>query len=113
MILTLSKNLIFKLKILGSFGIVWFCLWILIASNKPSTNRFISKKEQEYIEQETNETMSLNRNEMKTPWLQIMKSIPALTIFFGHLTSNWATYLFTTSMPTYIKEILKFDIQSV
>ena len=57
--------------------------------------------------------MSLNRNETKTPWLQIMKSIPALAIFFGHLASNWATYLFTTSMPTYMKEILKFDIQSV
>lgn len=42
-----------------------------------------------------------------------MKSKPCLALFVGHASSNWGMYLFLTSLPTYMKEVLKFDVKSV
>jgi ACS family sodium-dependent inorganic phosphate cotransporter-like MFS transporter 5 len=88
---------------------------MIFSSSRPENNRFISSKEREYIEKETKESMrSLRKNEDQvTPWLKIMTSGPALAIFFGHSCSNWGTYLFLTSLPMYMKEILEFDVTSV
>ncbi len=47
------------------------------------------------------------------PWLKIMKSKTCLSLFVGHCCQNFGTYMFLTQLPTYMKEILKFDIKSV
>ena len=33
-------------------------------------------------------------------------------VVFAHTASNFGTYLFLTQLPTYMKEVLKFDIKS-
>lgn len=86
---------------------------MIISENKPGNSRFIGDREREYIEEETQETMSaFKEGEKGAPWGKIMTSIPALAIFFGHSCSNWGTYLFLTSLPTYMKEVLKFNVKS-
>ena len=85
-----------------------------MSSDSPNRNRFIGKIEKDYIEEETKETMdAFKESEKGAPWLKILTSMPALAIFFGHSCSNWGTYLFLTSLPTYMKEVLKFDVKSV
>lgn len=42
-----------------------------------------------------------------------MTSKTCLSLFFGHTCQNFGTYMFLTQLPTYMKEILKFDIKSV
>jgi MFS transporter, ACS family, solute carrier family 17 (sodium-dependent inorganic phosphate cotransporter), member 5 len=42
-----------------------------------------------------------------------MKSKTCLSLFVGHCCQNFGTYMFLTQLPTYMKEILKFDIKSV
>lgn len=99
--------------VFGIFGVVWFVFWMVFASDKPSQNRFISEREREYVEDETRETMSLFKEAEKgAPWGKIMTNVPMLALFFGHTCSNWGTYLFLTSLPTYMKEVLKFDVKS-
>ena len=34
-------------------------------------------------------------------------------LLIAHTTSNFGTYLILTQLPTYMKEVLKFDIKSV
>ena len=50
---------------------------------------------------------------MKTPWLGIIKSASFWGLVFAHFSSNFGTYLFLTQLPTYMKEVLKFDVKSV
>jgi ACS family sodium-dependent inorganic phosphate cotransporter-like MFS transporter 5 len=51
---------------------------------------------------------------MLTPsWRLIFTSKPAIAIFVSHVGANWGNYLFLTQIPTYMKEILRFDIESV
>lgn len=100
--------------VFGLFGLVWFVLWMLLSANNPAGHRFIGQNEKEYIEHETKETTNILRSESKskTPWIKIMTSRPALAIMFGHCCSNFGMYLFLTSLPTYMKEVLKFDVKS-
>lgn len=100
--------------IIGVLGLVWTVLWFVFASNSPDENRFIGEIERDYIMEETKETRSsFEESESGAPWGAIMTSKPCIAIFVGHSCSNWGTYLFLTSLPLYMKEVLKFDIKSV
>lgn len=87
---------------------------MIFASNSPDDNRFIGENEKEFVMEETKDTRSSHEEgETGAPWGAIMTSKYCLALFFGHSCSNWGTYLFLTSLPSYMKEVLKFDIKSV
>lgn len=97
--------------IFGLLGIIWFVLWMLLASATPKDHRFISSKERDYIIDQTSASTS-----EKEPILKVARLVFSSKSFYGvmiaHTTSNFGTYLFLTQLPTYMKEILKFDIKS-
>lgn len=100
--------------VFGGLGILWFILWMVFASNSPDENRFIGENEKEYVLDKTKETRSSHaEGETGAPWGSIMTSKACIALFIGHSCSNWGTYLFLTSLPSYMKEVLKFDIKSV
>lgn len=95
-------------------GIVWLILWWIISSDSPDKNRFIGQEEKEYILEATFESRSSAAGgEKNAPWKSFFTSKPLLALIFGHAASNWGTYLFLTSLPTYMKEVLQFDVKSV
>ena len=94
-------------------GVFWFALWIVFSSNGPDENRFIGEEEKDYLMEETKEIREMHEHAEKgAPWKAIITSKAALAIFIGHSCSNWGTYLFLTSLPSYMKQVLKFDIKS-
>ena len=94
-------------------GIVWFVLWMLLTAKSPSEHRFISEHEKAYIIEKTKDSTSSNQTKQNTPWLEIMKSKVFWSLAISHTSSHFGTYLFLTKLPTYMREILKFDIKSV
>ncbi len=48
--------------------------------------------------------------------MKVVKKMLKTKAFYGvliaHTTSNFGTYLFLTQLPTYMKEVLRFDIKS-
>ena len=58
-----------------------------------------------------------NKNKTKQPFLTTMKHLFSSRAFqgltIGHVCSCFGVYLFLTQLPTYMKEILKFDIKTV
>ena len=49
----------------------------------------------------------------KVPWLKIFKSKACWSVFIGHFTHEWGNYMFMTQIPSYLRDVLKFDIKSV
>ena len=105
-----------------------------MTSKSPRNHRFISEREREYILDATKDGISSSGAPQvsvhsatrhvdrlahtffvcqKTPWLAILKSKSFWGLVLAHSTSNFGTYLFLTQLPTYMKEVLKFDIKSV
>ncbi|RVE66729.1 hypothetical protein OJAV_G00110510 [Oryzias javanicus] len=96
--------------ICGGAGCLWAVLWFAFASDDPRTHRRISEKERDYIinsigPQGTGHGWSL-------PFLSMALSVPLWAIILTQMSSNWAFYTLLTSLPTYMSDILHFDLQS-
>lgn len=50
---------------------------------------------------------------MPTPWLAILTSPAVWATSAAHFANNWGFYTMLTCLPTYMKDVLKFDIKSV
>lgn len=98
--------------IFGAIGVIWFILWMVIAYNEPSAHPRISDIERDYIEQSIGGSKKEHKNQ-STPWLKFFTSLPIWGIIIGHMCANWGTYTLLTNIPTYMKEVLRFDIKSV
>ena len=47
------------------------------------------------------------------PWYKMATSLPVFAILVANITSDWGTYTLLTSIPSYMKEVLKLNISEV
>lgn len=50
---------------------------------------------------------------MPTPWGKIWGSLPMWSLLVAHCGHNWGFWTLLTEMPTYMNDILLFDLKSV
>nr|KAF6342053.1 solute carrier family 17 member 5 [Myotis myotis] len=92
----------------GIVGIIWFVLWIWLVSNTPETHKTVSHQEKEYILSSLKNQLSSQKS---VPWTPMLKSLPLWAIVVAHFSYNWTFYTLLTLLPTYMKEILRFNVQ--
>uniref|UniRef100_A0A8D1U145 Sialin n=1 Tax=Sus scrofa TaxID=9823 RepID=A0A8D1U145_PIG len=104
----LERSKLLSISYAGLVGIIWFILWTWLVSDTPDTHRTISPYEKEYI-------LSSLRNQLSSqksvPWIPMLKSLPLWAIVVAHFSYNWTFYTLLTLLPTYMKEVLRFNIQ--
>ncbi|XP_037650300.1 sialin-like [Sebastes umbrosus] len=94
----------------GGAGCLWAVFWFIFVSDDPRTHRRISKEERDYIinsigPQGTGHGWSL-------PLLPMLLSVPLWAIIVTQMCSNFSYYTLLTSLPTYMDNILHFDLKS-
>lgn len=94
--------------IFGALGVVWTICWWIFVYDSPATHPWISEAEKTYIEGSIGK--ALNRS--RPPWGKIFTSSAVWAIVAAHVANNWGLYVFLTCLPTYMKEILKFNIKT-
>lgn len=47
------------------------------------------------------------------PWKSVWTSMPVYAIIVAHTCSNWGWYMLLVKLPTYMRYMLKFDIEAV
>jgi hypothetical protein len=47
---------------------------------------------------------------MAIPWRSIFTSLPVWGIVLGHAASNWGNYTLNQQLPTYLTDVLRFDL---
>ncbi|XP_077983131.1 sialin-like isoform X2 [Glandiceps talaboti] len=99
--------------VLGAATFVWFILWMFLVADTPAKHKRISTEEREYIQNALAEERASHRDEKGhiVPWLSIFKSLPFWAILITHMCCNWGTYSLLTFLPTYMREVLRFDIK--
>lgn len=100
--------------VFGIIGMVWWVLWMFLVAETPAVHPRISDIERRYINQCLGnlEEVTKKRRAMGTPWRAIFRSKAVMAICVGHACANWGSYLLLTNMPTYMKQVLHFDIKS-
>ncbi|XP_053190148.1 sialin [Scomber japonicus] len=94
----------------GGAGCLWGVFWFIFVSDDPRTHRRISEKERDYIinsvgPQGTGHGWSL-------PLLSMLLSVPLWAIMITQMCANWSYYTLLTSLPTYMNNVLHFDLKS-
>ncbi|XP_035038497.1 sialin isoform X2 [Hippoglossus stenolepis] len=94
----------------GGAGCLWAVFWFLLVSDDPHTHRRISEEERDYIinsigPQGTGHGWSV-------PVLPMLLSVPLWAIIVTQMCANWSYYTLLTSLPTYMNNILHFDLRS-
>ncbi|KRT84393.1 membrane transporter [Oryctes borbonicus] len=94
----------------GIIGIIWFVFWMFLVYDSPSSHPRICRQEQAYIlasigPQDEDEKTSI-------PWCNMLKCLPLWAILVTQCGQSWAFYTQLTELPTYMSEILHFDIQA-
>ncbi|KAK5641841.1 hypothetical protein RI129_010388 [Pyrocoelia pectoralis] len=96
--------------IYGAAGLLWVLLWIFLGRNSPTDHTTIDPQEKAYIE------ASLGHTEEKeispTPWGSIVRSLPFWAILLAQCGQNWGFTTLLTNIPTFLKNVLNFDIKS-
>ncbi|CAN7999053.1 unnamed protein product, partial [Ixodes hexagonus] len=95
--------------VFGLIGIVWFVFWALLVSNNPQEHPRISDEERIYIE--TNQGEEQAREKLPIPWRAVLSSLPFWALMLTHFGQNWGFYTLLTELPSYLKNILHFDIK--
>ncbi|KAK2181869.1 hypothetical protein NP493_378g02034 [Ridgeia piscesae] len=97
--------------VLGAFGVVWFIAWMLLTADSPSEHPHIGEAERRYIEASLGASKYPERK-VPIPWSSFARSGAVWAIIVVHTGCNWGTYTLLTNIPSYMREVLKFDIKS-
>ncbi|KAJ9590350.1 hypothetical protein L9F63_027811, partial [Diploptera punctata] len=95
----------------GGIGIGWAVLWFFFGADHPRSAKFISKAEKDYIETNLGSIQSTD-NKRSTPWAAIFTSLPMWALILAHCGQNWGFWTLLTEMPSYMNDVLGFDIGS-
>ncbi|XP_021377570.1 sialin-like [Mizuhopecten yessoensis] len=91
--------------VFGGLGCLWFLVWCTFAYNSPASHPRITLEERTHIE-----TSAGIHTNTRTPLKDILRSKAVWGICAGHFANNWGLYTMLTTLPLYMKHILKFDI---
>ncbi|XP_031329598.1 putative inorganic phosphate cotransporter isoform X2 [Photinus pyralis] len=93
----------------GLVGLIWSMVWIFVGKGSPAEHKGISGEERMYIEASigTGEPIQVT----STPWSSIFKSFPMWAILIGSFGQVWVLTTLMTNIPTYIANVLRFQIE--
>ncbi|XP_049804155.1 putative inorganic phosphate cotransporter [Schistocerca nitens] len=95
----------------GGLSILWGVMLFWFGGNTPSGHKHISRAELTYIE-ESRKDVSRERKKFPTPWVSIFTSLPVFALAVATMTQCWGFYTLLTETPTYLSNVLGFDIAS-
>ncbi|KAL7258974.1 hypothetical protein ACSBR1_004972 [Camellia fascicularis] len=90
----------------GSFGSIWFALWLSKAHSSPNEDPELHAEEKRlYLGRQqlegTCDCYSLETN---------LSTAPVWALIIFHFCHNWGTFILLTWMPTYYNQVLKFNL---
>ncbi|KAK2726930.1 hypothetical protein QYM36_007693 [Artemia franciscana] len=107
---TVSWESVFYIQ--GALSLVWCLSWPFLVFDSPLNHPFISHEEKGMLVRE----LKLDKNEneesqsLSFPWRSVLTSVPFWAILVAHVCNNWGWYMLLVELPTYMKQVLRFEI---
>uniref|UniRef100_A0A8C3JVK4 Solute carrier family 17 member 4 n=1 Tax=Calidris pygmaea TaxID=425635 RepID=A0A8C3JVK4_9CHAR len=99
----------FFFRFAGGVGCAWCLCWFLLVHEDPARHPWISAGEQEYIVASLAHQGSSHGHSL--PLMAMAKSLPLWAITIACFCTDWMFYMLLTSMPTFLSNVLHFDLQ--
>ncbi|XP_015838353.2 putative inorganic phosphate cotransporter [Tribolium castaneum] len=94
----------------GFLGIIWFVFWCFLIYDSPSSHPRINPQERAFILASIGPQDEDDKAPI--PWLKMLTCVPLWAILITQCGQSWAFYTQLTELPTYMSQILHFDIQA-
>ncbi|XP_050541052.1 vesicular glutamate transporter 1 [Daktulosphaira vitifoliae] len=94
----------------GIVAIIWCAVWLTTVAETPAQDRFISAEECKYIEDSIGPVDQKHSDFKNYPWKSILTSMPFWAIVSAHFCENWGFYTLLTQLPSFMNDVLKFDL---
>ena len=95
----------------GILGVVWCIMWLLIFYETPEEHPRIDPREREYIVQSIAKAHGAAKRGA-IPWRKLFTSLPVWAVILGNVGFNFPFFMLLAVLPRYMREVLKFDIES-
>lgn len=95
--------------VFGVVGLIWSAVWLLVVRECPEKDTRMSETERNFIQKSLQRQGQVNVK--KPPWKSIFTSMPVMAIAVAHFSYTWGYYTLLTHLPSYMKDILDFDLQ--
>lgn len=96
--------------ITGGLTFIWVIAWFILTADTPAEHPRITEAEKNHIESSIEYDTHIRTG--KAPWKDIVKSRALHACIVAHMCNNWQLYTLLTSLPAFMKSVLKFDIKS-
>jgi len=98
--------------VIGGLGVAWSAAWLAFGASSPEELPRVSAEEREYIAAHRGAEAPAGA---KLPLLALLRVVarspPAIVTCVAHFTHNWLFYMLLTEMPTYLTNIVGFNLQ--
>ncbi|XP_060582480.1 sialin-like [Ruditapes philippinarum] len=96
----------------GCVGVIWFVAWMFCVFDSPVRHPRISEQEKIYILQKLQSEVDIRKTPTTTPWSKILSSCSVWAIIVSQACSEWGLYTFMTNIPSYMEDVLQFQIKN-
>merc|ERR550534_830784 len=97
--------------VFGLLGLVWWVGWCYLVYDSPQTHPRISSSERRYILNSLASSKSCSST-MPVPWRKVFSSGPVWALVVVHVAQNYGFYTLLTELPTYMHNVLHFNMKS-
>lgn len=96
--------------VFGAVGTIWCIAFLIMVHEDPEKHPRISDEEKKYILSSL--WGSAGASSPPVPWKSIVTSLPFWAILIAHMGQNYGYETLMTELPTFMKQILHFNIKS-
>ncbi|XP_054274203.1 putative inorganic phosphate cotransporter isoform X1 [Macrosteles quadrilineatus] len=93
----------------GLVGAIWSLAFLFMVDEDPETSTKIKEDERKYIISSV--WGSAGISSPPVPWMSIVKSLPFWAILISHMGQNYGYETLMTELPTFMNQILHFNIK--
>lgn len=97
--------------VFGLIGIAWFVLWAFLIHDYPEHHPRVSADELLLIQKNTQGQVTTSKS-VAVPWKKILTSGPVWALAVSHFGNSYGLETLMLLLPTYMSNVLGFDIQS-
>ena len=97
--------------VFGAVGTLWCLVFLFMIHEDPETHPTINEDEKKYILSSL--WGNAGASSPPVPWKSIFTSLPFWAILIAHMGQNYGYETLMTELPTFMKQILHFDIKTV
>ena len=97
--------------VFGFLGLIWWIGWCYLVYDSPQVHPRISSSERRYI-LDSLASSKTSSTTLPVPWLKVFTSGPVWALVVVHVAQNYGFYTLLTELPTYMHNVLHFNMKS-